>query len=50
MRFRSKAENMRLAAVAVLVLALTVGYLILLRNFNVAETPGERHFGVTGMT
>src|SRR5271167_1590888 len=49
MRFRSKAENMRLAAVAVLVLALTVSYLILLRNFNVAETPGERHFGVTGM-
>jgi Domain of unknown function (DUF4436) len=48
MGFRSKAQNMRLVAVGALVLVLTVGYLILLRNFNVAETPGERHFGVTG--
>ena len=40
---------MRLVAVGALVLVLTVGYLILLRNFNVAETPGERHFGVTGV-
>jgi Domain of unknown function (DUF4436) len=37
---------MRLLAVAVCLVALTVGYILLLWRFNVSELPGERHFGV----
>ena len=36
---------MRLLAVGVCLLALTAGYMLLLRHFNVSELPSERHFG-----
>jgi hypothetical protein len=36
--------NMRLLAIGVCLLALTAGYLLLLRHFNVAELPSERRF------
>ncbi len=36
---------MRLLAVGVCLLALTAGYILLLRHFNVSELPSERHFG-----
>jgi hypothetical protein len=38
---------MRLLAVSAIVVVLAIGYLILLRHFNVSELPGERHFGAT---
>jgi hypothetical protein len=36
---------MRLLAVGVCLLALTAGYILLLRHFNVSELPSERYFG-----
>jgi hypothetical protein len=36
---------MRLLAVGVCLLALTAGYNLLLRHFDVSELPSERHFG-----
>jgi len=39
---------MQLLAVAGVLVALTAGYLFLLRHFNVAELPDERRFGATG--
>jgi hypothetical protein len=36
--------NMRLLAVGACLLALTAGYILLLRHFNVSEQPSERHF------
>ena len=42
---RTRARNMRLQAVGVCLLALTAGYILLLRHFNVSELPSERHFG-----
>jgi Domain of unknown function (DUF4436) len=39
---------MRLLAVGLILLALTAGYLLMLRHFNVSELPGERHFGAAG--
>jgi Domain of unknown function (DUF4436) len=35
---------MRLLAVGAIVLALTIGYLVMLSHFNVSELPRERHF------
>src|SRR5271166_2987234 len=40
-----RGRNMRLLAVGVCLLALTAGYVLLLRHFNVSELPSERHFG-----
>jgi hypothetical protein len=37
-----------LLAVGVCLLALTVGYVLMLRHFNVSELPSERHFGAAG--
>jgi hypothetical protein len=37
--------NMRLLAVGLCLLALTAGYILLLRHFNVSDLPSERHFG-----
>ena len=42
---QTRARNMRLLAVGVCLLALTAGYILLLRHFNVSELPSERHFG-----
>lgn len=39
---------MRLLAVGVCLLAVTAGYVLLLRHFHVSELPGERHFGAVG--
>ncbi len=38
---------MRLLALGTVLVALTAGYLMILRNFNVSEQPGERMFGAT---
>ncbi len=40
---------MRLFAVGAIMIVLGVGYLLLLRNFNVPVLPGERHFGASGV-
>jgi Domain of unknown function (DUF4436) len=40
-----RGRNMRLVALGTVLIALTAGYLLLLRNFNVPELPSERHFG-----
>jgi hypothetical protein len=37
--------NMRLLAVGACLLALTAGYILLLRHFNVSDLPSERYFG-----
>jgi hypothetical protein len=47
-RRQSRRGNMRLLAVGACLLALSAGYVLLLRHFNVSELPGERHFGATG--
>ena len=36
---------MRLLALGAVLIALTAGYLLMVRQFNVAELPSERHFG-----
>ena len=40
-----RGRNMRLVALGTVLIALTAGYILLLRNFNVSELPSERHFG-----
>ena len=47
-QLRSAARTKRWLAVSIALLVLSVGYLFLLRNFNVPVLPGERHFGATG--
>jgi hypothetical protein len=44
-RDQPRGRNMRLLAIGTALIALTASYLLMLRNFNVAELPGERHFG-----
>jgi hypothetical protein len=44
-RPRRGGANVRLLAVGALLIALTAGYVAMLRHFNVSELPGERHFG-----
>jgi hypothetical protein len=44
-RYQPRGPNIRLLVVATVLIALTAGYLLLLRNFNVSELPTERHFG-----
>jgi hypothetical protein len=40
-----RGRNMRLVALGTVLIALTAGYILLLRNVNVSELPSERHFG-----
>jgi Domain of unknown function (DUF4436) len=42
------SRKMRLLMVGALLIALTASYLVILRNFNVSEQPGERMFGAAG--
>jgi hypothetical protein len=44
-RVQPHGRNMRLLTVGVCLIALTAGYVLLLRHFNVSELPGERQFG-----
>jgi hypothetical protein len=39
---------MRFLGLGMVLVALTDGYLLMVRRFNVTELPSERHFGVTG--
>ena len=39
---------MRFLGLGMVLVALTAGYLLMVRRFNVTELPSERHFGVTG--
>jgi hypothetical protein len=47
-RFQPRGRNMRFLALGMVLVALTAGYLLIVRRFNVTELPSERHFGVTG--
>jgi hypothetical protein len=47
-RMDRRQTHRRWLAVGACLLALTAGYLLLLRHFNVSELPGERHFGAAG--
>src|SRR5471030_517703 len=40
-----RGRTIRLLMIGALLIALTAGYLMVLRNFNVSEQPGERMFG-----
>jgi hypothetical protein len=40
-----RGRNMRWLTLGVVLVALTGGYLMMLRQFNVTELPSERHFG-----
>jgi Domain of unknown function (DUF4436) len=46
--YQPRGPNMRLLVLGTVLIALTAGYLLLLRNFNVSELPTERHFGAAG--
>jgi hypothetical protein len=43
-----RGTKMRLLAVGMCLVALTAGYILLLRHFNVSELPVERYFGAAG--
>ena len=44
-RVQPRGRNMRLLALGAVLIALTGGYLLMVRQFNVTELPSERHFG-----
>jgi hypothetical protein len=44
-RVQPRGRNMRWLGLAAVLVALTGGYLMMLRQFNVTELPSERHFG-----
>jgi hypothetical protein len=44
-REQARSRKIRLLVVGALLIALTASYLMILRNFNVSEQPGERVFG-----
>ena len=44
-RVQPRSRNMRLLTLGAVLVALTAGYLLMVRQFNVAELPSERHFG-----
>jgi Domain of unknown function (DUF4436) len=44
-RRQPRGWNIRLLAIGACLVALSAGYVLLLRHFNVSELPGERHFG-----
>jgi Domain of unknown function (DUF4436) len=43
--YQPRGPNMRLLVVGTVLVALTGGYVLMLRHFNVSELPSERHFG-----
>jgi hypothetical protein len=43
--YQPRGRNIRLLALGTVLVALTAGYVLLLRQFNVTELPSERHFG-----
>jgi hypothetical protein len=43
-----RGRNMRSLALGAVLVALTGGDLLMVRQFNATELPSERHFGVTG--
>jgi hypothetical protein len=43
--YQPRSPNMRLLVVGTVLVALTGGYVLMLRHFNVSELPSERHFG-----
>jgi hypothetical protein len=47
-RVQPRGRNMRFLGLGMVLVALTAGYLLMVRRFNVTELPSERHFGVTG--
>jgi hypothetical protein len=47
-REQARSRKIRLLMVGALLIALTAGYLMILRHFNVSEQPGERIFSATG--
>ena len=47
-RVQPRGRNMRLLAIGAVLIALTGGYLLMVRQFNVTELPSERHFGAAG--
>jgi hypothetical protein len=47
-RVQLRGRNMKLLALGAVLVALTAGYLLIVRRFNVIELPSKRHFGVTG--
>src|ERR1700744_829487 len=42
-----RGRTLRLLALGVVLIALTAAYVVVVRQFNVTELPGERHFGAT---
>jgi len=42
-----RGRTLRLLALGVILIALTTAYVVVVRQFNVTELPGERHFGAT---
>ena len=47
-RVQPRGRNMRLLALGAVLIALTAGYVAMVRQFDVTELPAERHFGATG--
>ncbi len=47
-RVQPRGRNMRLLAIGAVLIALTGGYFLMVRQFKVAELPSERHFGAAG--
>src|SRR3984957_17056270 len=47
-RVQPEGRNMRLLGLGAALIALTGGYLLMVRQFNVTELPSERHFGAIG--
>ena len=43
-----RRRKIRLLAIGMCLIALTAGYILLLRHFNVSELPTERYFGAAG--
>jgi uncharacterized protein DUF4436 len=46
-RVQPRGRNMRLLALGAVLFALTAGYVMMVRQFDVTELPSERHFGAT---
>ena len=42
-----RGRNMRLLGLGAAIIALTVGYVLMVRQFDVTDLPLERHFGAT---
>jgi hypothetical protein len=47
-RVQPRGRIMRLLALGAVLIALTGGYLLMVRQFNITELPSERHFGAVG--